>query len=39
VTILESLQARDGFRMGFPHAKAGCLGQVCADGEFLKGNR
>jgi hypothetical protein len=39
VTIIESLQARDGFRTGFPHAKAGCLGQVCADGEFLKGNR
>lgn len=39
VTIIESLQARDGFRAGFPRAKAGCLGQVCADGEFLKGNR
>jgi hypothetical protein len=39
VTIIESLQARDGFRTGFPHAKAGCLGQVCADGDFLKGNR
>jgi hypothetical protein len=39
VTIIESLQARDGFRTGFTHAKAGCLGQVCADGEFLKGNR
>ncbi|MGZ5909278.1 MAG: hypothetical protein ACXWLB_05350 [Reyranella sp.] len=39
VTIIESLQARDGFRTGFPRAKAGCLGQVCADGEFLKGNR
>ena len=39
VTIIESLQVRDGFRTGFPHAKAGCLGQVCADGEFLKGNR
>jgi hypothetical protein len=39
VTIIESLQARDGFRTGFPRAKAGCLGQVCADGEFLQGNR
>ncbi|HEY2613597.1 MAG TPA: hypothetical protein VGI94_22510 [Reyranella sp.] len=39
VTIIESLQARDGFRAGFPRAKAGCLGQVCADGEFLEGNR
>jgi hypothetical protein len=39
VTIIESLQARDGFRAGFPRAKASCLGQVCADGEFLKGNR
>jgi hypothetical protein len=39
VTIIESLQARDGFRAGFPRAKAGCLGQVCADGEFLNGNR
>jgi hypothetical protein len=39
VTIIESLQARDGFRTGFPRAKAGCLGQVCADGEFLEGNR
>ena len=39
VTIIESLQARDGFHAGFPRAKAGCLGQVCADGEFLKGNR
>ena len=33
------LQARDGFRTGFPRAKAGCLGQVCADGAFLEGNR
>jgi len=39
VTIIESLQARDGFRTGFPRAKAGCLGQVCADGAFLEGNR
>ena len=39
VTIIESLQARDGFRASFPRAKAGCLGQVCADGEFLEGNR
>jgi hypothetical protein len=39
VTIIESLQARDGFRASFPRAKAGCLGQVCADGEFLKGSR
>jgi hypothetical protein len=39
VTIIESLQARDGFRAGFPRAKAGCLGQICADGEFPKGNR
>ena len=39
VTIIESLQARDGFRTGFPRAKAGCLGQVCADGEFLQGSR
>jgi hypothetical protein len=39
VTIIESLQARDGFRTGFPRAKAGCLGQLCADGEFLKGDR
>jgi catalase len=39
VTIIESLQARDGFRTGFPRAKAGCLGQVCADGKFLEGNR
>jgi len=39
VTIIESLQAREGFRAGFPRAKAGCLGQVCADGEFLEGNR
>jgi hypothetical protein len=39
VTIIESLQTRDGFRTGFPRAKAGCLGQVCADGEFLEGNR
>jgi hypothetical protein len=39
VTIIESLQARDGFRAGFPRAKAGCLGQLCADGEFLQGNR
>jgi hypothetical protein len=39
VTIIESLQARDGLRTGFPRAKAGCLGQVCADGEFLEGNR
>ncbi len=39
VTIIESLQARDGFRADFPRAKAGCLGQLCADGEFLKGDR
>jgi len=39
VTIIESLQARDGFRAGFPRAKAGCLGQVCADGDFLKSDR
>lgn len=39
VTIIESLQARDGFRADFPRARAGCLGRVCADGEFLKGNR
>jgi catalase len=39
VTIIESLQARDGFRAGFPRAKAGCLGQVCADGSFLKSDR
>jgi hypothetical protein len=39
VTLIESLQARDGFRAGFPRAKAGCLGQVCADSEFLEGNR
>jgi hypothetical protein len=39
VTIIESLQARDGFRAGFPRAKAGCLGQLCADGEFLKSDR
>jgi catalase len=39
VTIIEALQARDGFRTGFPRAKAGCLGQVCANGEFLKGAR
>ena len=39
VTIIESLQARDGFRTGFPRAKAGCLGEVCADGEFLQGSR
>src|ERR1700730_5292864 len=39
VTIIESLQARDGFRTGFPRAKAGCLGQVCADGEVLQDNR
>ena len=39
VTIIESLQARDGFRTDFPRAKAGCLGQVCADGEFLERNR
>ncbi|MGZ3342479.1 MAG: hypothetical protein ACXU9B_21995, partial [Reyranella sp.] len=29
VTIIESLQARDGFRTDFPRAKAGCLRQVC----------
>jgi hypothetical protein len=39
VTIIEALQARDGFRAGFPRAKAGCLGQVCADAAFLEGNR
>jgi catalase len=39
VTIIESLQARDGFRAGFPRAKAGCLGQVCANGDFLKSDR
>jgi hypothetical protein len=39
VTIIESLQSRDGFRTGFPRAKAGCLGQVCADGAFLERNR
>jgi hypothetical protein len=39
VTIIESLQARDGFRAGFPRAKAGCLGQVCAEGDFLNSDR
>jgi hypothetical protein len=39
VTIIESLQARDGFRTSFPRAKAGCLGQLCADGEFLEDGR
>jgi hypothetical protein len=39
VTIIESLQARDGFPAGFPRAKAGCLGQACADGDFLKSDR
>ena len=39
VTIIESLQTRDGFRAGFPRAKSGCLAQVCADSEFLEGNR
>jgi hypothetical protein len=39
VTIIESLQARDGLRASFPRAKAGCLGEVCADGDFLEGGR
>src|SRR5260370_36593549 len=39
VTIIESLQARDGFRADFPRAKAGCLGQLSADGDFLKSDR
>ena len=37
VTIIESLEARDGFHAGYPRAKAGCLAQVCADREFLGG--